>query len=141
MRLDLRRRRALLITSLGLACAALVAAGGWVAERARLGADAQAAYSRVEQDVRSQFERMSSSLSRVAQARGVPSAAYTVMADGSETSVPINCAARWNKGRRSRSSGGWRRIGSAVAAAAWATRLSDEDIRSNWDRTSCSTLE
>lgn len=68
MRLDLRRRHALLITFLGLACAALVAAGGWVAERARLGADAQAAYARVEQEVRSEFERMSSSLGRVAQA-------------------------------------------------------------------------
>jgi len=68
MRVDLRQRPFLLITSVGVACAAIVAVAGWVAERVRLGADNQAAYSRVEREVRSEFVRMSSSLASVARA-------------------------------------------------------------------------
>jgi len=65
---DPRKRPFLLIASIGVATAALVAAGGWLTEQARLGADDGAALARVEREVRSAFARMSSSLGRVAQA-------------------------------------------------------------------------
>ncbi len=67
MRLDLRQRPFLLIASIGVACAVLVMVTGWLAERVRLGADNQAAYARVEREVRSEFDRMASTLDRVAQ--------------------------------------------------------------------------
>jgi signal transduction histidine kinase len=68
MRVDLRQRPFLLIASIGVACAAAVAAAGRLAERVRFGADDRAAYARVEQEVRSAFEQMASSLGRVALA-------------------------------------------------------------------------
>ncbi len=65
---DPRKRPFFLIASIGVAGAVLVAAGGWLTERVRLGADDRTALARVERDVRSAFARMSSSLGRVAQA-------------------------------------------------------------------------
>ncbi len=65
---DPRKRPFLLIASIGAASAVLVAAGGWLTEQARLGADDRAALARVEREVRSAFARMSSSLGGVARA-------------------------------------------------------------------------
>jgi signal transduction histidine kinase len=68
MRTSIRRRPLLLVASIGVTCAALVAGAGRLAERIRMGADDQAAYARVEREVRSDFERMASTLGRVALA-------------------------------------------------------------------------
>ena len=68
MRVDQRLRPFARILSLGVACALLVAFAGWVAERARLGADRQAAYEKVERAVTSEFSRLSLTLGRIAEA-------------------------------------------------------------------------
>jgi signal transduction histidine kinase len=68
MRVDLRQRPSLLITSIGVVCALFVGVAGWLTEQVRLGADRQAAYARVEGEIRSEFDRMTSTLSRIAQA-------------------------------------------------------------------------
>ncbi len=67
--LDLRQRPFLLIASLGIACSMAVAAGGWVAERARLGADDREAFAKVEQLVRAQFDRMARFAGAIAAAQ------------------------------------------------------------------------
>ncbi len=67
--LAVRQRPLLLIASIGLACSALVGAGGWVAERIRLGANDRDAFLKVEQIVRRQFDQMAESLTQVAEAQ------------------------------------------------------------------------
>lgn len=71
MRVDLRQRPFLLITSIGLLSVAAVAAGGWLTERIRLGADDAAAFAHVEREVGTAFARMSSALGRVARAEAI----------------------------------------------------------------------
>jgi signal transduction histidine kinase len=62
-----RRSPFVLITLGGLACAAIVAAGGRAVERTRLGADDQAAFAKVEREVRANFDRIVSSLNALAR--------------------------------------------------------------------------
>ncbi len=71
MRVDLRQRPFLLIASIGLLSAAAVVGGGWLTERSRLGEDDAAAFTRVEREVGTEFERMSSALGRVARAEAL----------------------------------------------------------------------
>ena len=71
MQVDLRQRPLLLIPLIGFLSAAAVAAGGWLTERARLGADDAAAFARVEHEVHSAFTSMSSTLGRVAKAEAL----------------------------------------------------------------------
>lgn len=68
MRVDLRLRPFVRILSLGVACSLLVGLAGWVDERVRLGPDRAAAYAKVEQEVKSEFDRIAQSLNRIAAA-------------------------------------------------------------------------
>jgi signal transduction histidine kinase len=68
---DFRERPFLLIASIGLACSALVLAGGWTAERMRLGADDREAFGKVEQLVRAQFGQMAASLGAIAKSQAL----------------------------------------------------------------------
>lgn len=68
MRSDRPFRPFVLIASLGVAAALIVAAAGRLVERAWLGADDHAAYLKVEQEVRREFEQMSDTLGRKAKA-------------------------------------------------------------------------
>ncbi|HSK08367.1 MAG TPA: HAMP domain-containing sensor histidine kinase [Vicinamibacterales bacterium] len=66
MRPDPRRRPFLTILTAGLAILLLVLLGGWIAERARLGAADDEAVARVEAEVRRRFARVSASLHEAA---------------------------------------------------------------------------
>jgi signal transduction histidine kinase len=68
MRVDMRLRPFVLIVSLGIASSLLVGLAGWVAERWRLGPDRDAAYAKVEQEVKSEFDRIALTLARIAEA-------------------------------------------------------------------------
>ena len=78
----IRQRSLVVIASLGVACSALVFAGGWAVERMRLGADDREAFGRVEQFVRSQFDRMTMSLDAIASTQAA--AAEPVLSQPSE---------------------------------------------------------
>src|SRR5512135_3185647 len=67
MRVDPRLRPFLRILVLGVACSLLVGLGGWLVERQRLGPDRESAYARVEQEVKSEFDRMALTLTAMAQ--------------------------------------------------------------------------
>ncbi|HEY3381381.1 MAG TPA: ATP-binding protein [Vicinamibacterales bacterium] len=82
MRLDLRPNNVPAIAAGGLVAAALVLAGGWVAERVRLGPDDRAAYARVEEQVRSEFGQMAAALASIA--RDEAAAATAVLRGSSE---------------------------------------------------------
>ncbi len=66
MRVDPRLRPFVRVSLLGIACSLLVGAGGWLVERTRLGPDRQAAYAKVEREVKSEFDRMALTLDRIA---------------------------------------------------------------------------
>jgi signal transduction histidine kinase len=117
--LAFRQRSLIVIASLGVACSALVFAGGWAVEWMRLGADDREAFGNVEQFVRSQFDRMTSSLDAIAASQ--VSAAEPVLSQPSE-----------NRDLRPL----FRHAASAVAGAAPApvaiTLYSNEDTPLAW---------
>jgi signal transduction histidine kinase len=82
MSVDLRLRPFVRILSLGVACSLLVGLGGWVAERVRLGPDRDAAYANVEQEVKSEFDRIALALARMAEAEAA--ASQTVLQQGAD---------------------------------------------------------
>ncbi len=67
MRVDPRLRPFVRISVLGVACALLVGLGGRLVERQRLGPDRESAYAKVEQEVRSEFDRMALTLASMAE--------------------------------------------------------------------------
>ena len=67
MRVDPRLRPFVRISLVGVACSLLVGLGGRVVERQRLGPDRESAYAKVEQEVRSEFDRMAVTLADMAR--------------------------------------------------------------------------
>src|SRR5688572_21196194 len=87
-------RRALgRILLFGVIAALLVAAGGWLLQRARLGADDAAARLRVEADVRQTFERMASGLRDLAAAVADPALVRASAAEDASVSRRLFAAA------------------------------------------------
>jgi signal transduction histidine kinase len=68
MRVNPRLRPFLWISLLGVTCSLLVGLAGRVAEQVRLGSDREAAYARVEREVKSEFDLIALTLGRIAEA-------------------------------------------------------------------------
>ncbi len=67
MHVDPRLRPFFRISTLGVACSLLVGLGGWAVERQRLGPNRESAYAKVEIEVKSEFDRMALTLTRMSR--------------------------------------------------------------------------